>query len=621
MPGTFRTTRPEPMKRPYEGWDQFKEMVKTRLLDNGVDWFWTDETDGGFEPRFKHNLYTAMKEVQEAYDNRRSFNCARGGYSGCQRFGYPWMGDVHYDRKMMIANLCNGLSGFPHSTHDMSGASLNNLKEETYLNGVKCNLFNPLSQCNAWVRWNKKSHRPWDWSPEAEQVFRKFLDLHYQLVPYYYTTAWQSHQRALPAWRALVLDYPDDQTAYSSDEVLIGDWLLMAALYAEPARPVYLPQGKWYYLFDGASHFTGPTILSGVQPPQDEYPIFIKAGAIIPLAPTMRYVDEKPVDPLTWLIYPLDSGTSTYTLYEDDGITRDYEKGDTCTTTVECESNESQVRIVVGERNGRFKPAKRALILSVFQPAQPQQVELNGKPLRQFETREQLDGSGEGWGYFQDTITGVKRVFVKTVDEGRPCRVSIARSAASAAGEAPKRTPVFDNAYSKRYDKIKDIPTKVSFVKEDRTTSGSWKGTYGKEGYLIACGGKKNPERAEIQVKGVLVPVRTADVRALQLETGADRTAARYQGAEVTVEILSETPEPRAITLYLLDWDGNTDPLKARATRVNAVNPLTDCVYDSRTVESFGNGLYLTYEVSGSVTFKLYRIKGSTAVVSGVFVD
>lgn len=621
-PGTFRNSKPEPTKRPYEGWDNFKEMIKTRLLKNGVDWFWTDETDNGFEPRFQHNLYTAIKEVQEAYDNRRSFNCARGGYAGAQRFGYPWMGDVHYDRKMMIMNLCNGLSGFPNSTHDMSGAVVREQTDDMFLNGVKCNLFNPLSQCNAWYRWQPKSHRPWEWSPEVERVFRKFLEVHYQLIPYFYTTAWQSHQSGLPAWRALVLDYPDDQTTYSSDEVMIGDWMLMASLYKETARPVYLPQGKWYYLFDSASHFTGPIILSGVQPPQDEYPVFIKAGAIIPLAPTMRYVGEKPVDPLTLLIYPLDSGTSSYTLYEDDGMTRDYEKGDACTTQVTCETSDAHVRIVIGERDGRYKPAKRMLMLSVFQTAQPKQVELNGKPLRPCETREQLDGSEAGWGYFQDALTGVKRAFVKIADDGQKSEVSIVRSAANASGAKPKLTPTFDNACSQRYDKIKDLPSKVSFVKEDRNTSGSWKGSYGKEGYLIACGSKKNPEHATIEIKGQLIPVgKTNDVRALQFDTGEIRTAGRYQGVEVTVEIHSEANQPRKISLYLCDWEGLKDPKKIRTMQVSAVNPLTNRVYDTRTVESFGNGVYLTYQVSGSVTFKVFRLKGTTAVLSGVFFD
>ena len=622
MPGTFKISQPEPTKFPYEGWDKFKELVKSRLLDNGVDWFWIDETDMGQTPRFQHNLYTALKEVQEAQGNLRSFNCARGGYAGCQRFGFPWMGDVHYDRKTMIMNLSNGLAGFPHSTHDMCGAVVRDQTDAVFLNGVKCNLLNPLSQCNAWFPHQPKSHRPWEWSPEVEQVFRKFLDLHYQLIPYFYTAAWEAHQSGLPTWRALVLDYPNDQTAYCSDEVLVGNGLLMAPLYKDQARAVYLPEGKWYYLFDSASQFTGPTVLSGVQPPQNEYPLFIKEGAIIPMMPTMRYVGEKPVDPLTLLIYPLDSGTSAYNFYEDDGATRDYLKGDYCTTQIECQGSDSQVRIIIGQRAGQFKPAKRTSVLSVFQTVQPKQVELNGKPLRQCETREQLDASQEGWGYFQDDLTGVKRVFVKAVDEGQKSQVSIARGAANTSGEKPKLTPTFDNEYSKRYDKFKDIPSKVSFVKEDRSTSGTWKGVYGKNGYLLPGIGKKAPEQADIKVVGRQLngQLKTNEARALQCETGEDRAIAGYVDGQFSVEILSENTKPRKITLYMLDW-GYDDPKKARTSEVSATNSITGAVYDVRKVESYREGVYLTYEVTGNVTFKFARVKGPTAALSGVFFD
>lgn len=624
-PGTFKKTKPEPMTPPYEGWDKFKELVKTRLLDNGVDWFWIDETDGPWEPRFKHNLYTALKEVQEAQGNRRSFNCARGGYAGAQRFGYPWMGDVYYDRIMMISNLANGLAGFAHSTHDMSGAVIGGQTDAQYLNGVKCNLLNPLSQCNNWVPLpaKEKTHLPWQWTPEVEQVFRKFIDLHYQLIPYFYTTAWQSHTAGLPAWRALVLDNPADSTTYSSDEVMIGDWMLMAPLYHQSERPVYLPKGKWYYLFDSAMNFAGPAHLGGVQAPNSEYPLFIKAGAIIPMMPTMRYVDERPVDPLTLLIYPLDSGASSYEFYEDDGVTRDYQNGNHCITRIECEGSDAMVRIVSQARKGLFKPARRARILSVFQNVKPKRVESDGKTLQEFETQEKFDAAGEGWGYLQDTLTNVKRVFVKTEDEGQKNEVVMVRGAAAPGAQKPKLSPTFDNADSQRMDKIKDVPARGAFLKEDRNTGGTWKGAFGKDGYIIAGSGKKLPEQTEVRFSaGVMnFGVKNPESRAPQREPGEGRVAAYYKGRNLFVEVVSNQTQPRKITLYLLDWEGLASPKGARTTKVCAMNPITGAIYDERLVDSYVNGVYLSYEVTGSVTFALDRIKGHSAVVSGLFFD
>lgn len=623
-PGTFRKTKPEPIKPPYEGWDQFKDVVKTRLLDNGVDWFWIDETDGPWAPRLQHNLYTALKEAQEAHGNTRSFNCARGGYAGSQRFGYPWMGDVPYDRKMVISNLANGLSGFPHSTHDMSGASLNKgMSDDAFLNGVKTAMLNPFPQANAWLKWNPKSHRPWDWSQDVQDVFRKFVALHYQLIPYFYTLSWEAHQNGLPVWRALALENPGDRETYFADEVLIGDSLLMAPLYKEQVRPVYLPEGTWYYLFDSAMHFSGPTRLSGVQPPQDQYPIFIKGGAIIPMAPTMKYVDEKPVDPLTFLIYPLDAGTSSFTLYEDDGVTRDYAKGAYCTTRIDCEGSTSQVKITVDERTGNYKPAPRARVLSVFQSAKPTRVELDGKALQEIETREKFDAAAEGWGYFPDTLTGVTRVFVKSLDDGKKSQVLIARAAAGAATDKPKLTPVFDNEQARSFDKYKDVPSKASFVKEDRSTSGSWKGVYGSQGYVSPGLGKKLPPNTDVQItgQGVIWEKSSTETRALQKETAEDRTIAGWQGRDVVIEVLTTDTKPRKITLFLIDVDGYKDPKRVRTSNVSAFNPITNEPYDARKVEAYHDGVYLTYEVSGSVTFQLFRIKGPTAIVGGIFFD
>ncbi|MGL5019273.1 MAG: TIM-barrel domain-containing protein [Luteolibacter sp.] len=644
-PGTFGISKPEPVTPPYEGWEPFKEMVKSRLLDNGADWFWTDETDVKFEPRFKHNLYTALQEVQEAHGNVRSFNCARGGYAGSQRFGYPWMGDIHYDRKMMIANLCNGLAGFPQSTHDMSGADLSGQNDTAFLNGVKCNFFNPFTQCNAWIPWQKKSHRPWEWSPEVERVFKKFSNLHYQLIPYFYTASWQAHQAGLPVWRALLLEYPKDELTYSSDQVMVGDWMMMAPLYKKPVRPVYLPEGKWYYLFDNSSSFTGPIQLSGVESPMDEYPVFIKAGAIIPMMPTMRYVGEKPLDPLTLLIYPLESGASDYEFYEDDGKTRDYLKGSYCTTRIVCEGSDKYVKILSEERKGQFKPAKRSRVLSVFQASKPAQVEYNKKPLPEFATREQMDASAEGWGYFQDDQTGVQRLFIKTSDDGQQSEVTIVRGAAPLG--LAKLSPTFDNAFARRYEKIKGIASRTSFLKEDRNTAGSWRGLYGKNGYIVAGIDKNIPEQTEVDISGgmaVWTP-DTRQVRALQRQSGEGRLAAAFHDTAVSIEILTEDTRPRKVTLYLLDWDGHTDPRNAqtledpdaksayerwggnagsgnaRTTEVLATNPLTGAIYDVQKVESFHKGVYLTYEVTGSVAFNLAKIKGVNAVVSGIFFD
>ncbi len=426
-PGTFKDINPEDRTYPYDDWALFKKTLRERLLDNGVDWFWVDETDdygqtATLDERGRFHLYRAMTETMESFDLRRGFLCGRGGYAGCQQFGYPWMGDIPYDKPCMIANVNNGLIGVAHSTHDMAGASVAQLSETAFLQGVKANLLNPITQCNAWVPNQRPCHKPWEWSENVQRIFRKFLDLHYRLIPYFYATAWQAHETGLPDWRALLLHYPNDLRTYDSDECLIGDWLLMAPLYTTLSRDVYLPAGEWVYYFSG-KRFTGPVELKDFAVPESEYPLFVKTGAIIPMMPAMRYVGEKPVDPLELDIYP--GGTSHYVNYEDDGVTRKFEDGDYCTTAYECSTKPGSVVFGIGERKGSYRLAPRCHVLKFVLSEPPAEVKLEGVPLVKLESFEALNAAASGWGIFDDDVTGYRRVFVRFPDSGRNTTIEV----------------------------------------------------------------------------------------------------------------------------------------------------------------------------------------------------
>ena len=622
-PGTFCAGKPEPVKPPYSDWTRFKTLVKTRLLDNGVDWFWIDETDDGWTPAFQFGLYQALTEATEAQDSRRSFFCARGGYAGCQRFGYPWMGDKDYCRSTVLANLCNGLAGIPHATHDMAGAGLAGKTAPAFLAGVKANLLNPLTQCNAWIPQQRPSHRPWEWSDDVQSVFRKFLDLHYRLMPYFYTTAWQAHTTGLPCWRALLLDYPDCAQTYASDEVLVGDWLLMAPLYTErSSRPVFLPgNGPWHYFFESDRIFDAPLRLASVTPPLDEYPVFVKAGAIIPMMPALRYTDEKPADPLTVLIYPPVAGESSYTLYEDDGATRRYKDGEFCTTQMGCQRTSDGVRVTIQARKGPFKPAPRTRLLSIYVPTCPAAVKANGREMKRFEKREAFDAATKGWGYFRDELTGCQRVFVKSADDGSLSATDIIRDAHA---KPPTDLPPSATFAGKEAGLMKTFNgvSAATFVGEDRKTQGAWKGVYGTRGYAIAGVDASLKEDVYLRQDDSACVWKndTAEVRALQKPQSDGRIASCRFGDDVELDVGLKGNESQQVALYVLDWDGNGNPSGPRALCVTAINPFTGEVYDTRQITRFTDGIYLTYTVKGLVSFSLTHSAGANAVLSGVFI-
>lgn len=559
LPGTFGISRPEPTTAPYTNWTAFTNLLKTRLLDNGVDWFWIDETDDNWPPRFKFNLYRSMVSTMEAQDTRRGFLCARGGYAGCQRFGYPWMGDSDYNRDTVMANLCNGLIGIPFSTHDMAGAGLVGKSEFGYLAGVKANFLNPFSQCNSWIPGQNPSHRPWEWSELAENVFFRFDTLHYQLIPYFYSTAWQAHNTGMPVWRPLLLEYPGNSNYYASDEILVGDWLLMAPLYWQVSRTVQIPPGKWYYLFDGTVH-VGPRSLTNFSPTTYGYPIFVKAGAIIPLSPSMRYVDEVPSD-LILLIYP--DGTSSYTVYEDDGITRDYLTGGFATTEVVCAETVSTVDITLHARLGGYVPPARNILLKVCNPTEPVEVRANGLLVQRFETLNALDTAVQGWCYAVDNLTGLFQAVIKLPDTGAATAVQLVRSP---SGPFPPQQMGH-----------------ALFTKTDRTTQSGWVGKYGSGGYWLP-----------------------GDDSHLG---GGNQVTTTSSNVLLSVAGCTEAP----VCLYLKDLNSNS------VATIQVSDPGTGRIFDSRSVTNAENGIYFLYSITRAANFRILNQAGSSNMLAGVF--
>ncbi len=412
-PGTFKDVNPEDRNYPHDDWDYYRKILNSRLIENGVDWFWIDETDDygrtdTCDERFPFHLYNVMSQELLNFTQKRPFLCGRGGFAGCQRFGYPWMGDLDYNRSTILANLNNGLIGVGFSTHDMAGAGLTDKDEQHYLNGVKANLLNPITQCNAWVPGQKPSHRPWEWSETAEKIFLKYLNLHYELIPYFYSTCRQTHLTGIPAWRSLILENPQDNDFHSSDQIMIGDYLMMAPLYENSSRNIILPPGKWYHYFTG-KQYTGKTLLENFSSEIDQYPIFVKAGAIIPTMEPMQYLFEKPVEKMTIDIYPHNS--STFEIYWDDGKTMDYIKGDYHLTKITCDESDNKISINFSY-SGPYKfPVKTFLLKIACQ--KPEKVLLADKDLNQFQTMDSLVKADSGWCFVNDELTDKKRLFVK----------------------------------------------------------------------------------------------------------------------------------------------------------------------------------------------------------------
>jgi alpha-glucosidase (family GH31 glycosyl hydrolase) len=351
------------------------------LVELGVGGWWLDGGEGppaasvlhAGDGTLLHNIYDRFRHQAfaegEAKDrpDQRIFLLCRSGAAGMQRFGATtWSGDINNDFATLEAQiplgLNTGLSGVPYWGTDVGGF-FHPVPEtgELYARWFQLGAFSPIFRSHGWV-W--REHVPWAHGTEVEDICRRYAELRYRLLPYTYTLAWQAHAQGLPLMRPLVLNYPDDPRVWTlGHEFLWGDDLLVAPVTREGARawPVYLPAGTWFDFWTGA-RYEGPAGIT-LEAPLDRRPLLVRAGAIVPMGPVVQYAGERPLDEVTLLIYPESASRSE--LYEDDGRTHAYRRGDHALTRFECESGSSGVTVRIGEAVGARSvvPAGRRYLL------------------------------------------------------------------------------------------------------------------------------------------------------------------------------------------------------------------------------------------------------------------
>jgi alpha-D-xyloside xylohydrolase len=279
-----------------------------------------------------HNLYPllynkAVFELTERYFGR-GLTWGRAGYAGSQRYPVQWGGDSYSSLDQIAGQLRGllsyGLSGVPFCSHDVGGfdyspqAFDHDTQEDypkddvTYVRWLQFGVFSSHLRAHG-----KQPREPWTYGPEIEAIARRYLKLRYRLLPYIYSEAVRSTQTGLPMVKPLVLEFQDDPNTYHLDwEYLFGDSFLVAPVFSPAGRGrVYLPAGEWL------DYWTKERLAGGqwfeVDAPLDVLPVWVRAGAIIPLGPESAYVEEKAVDPVTLeLYYPQSAGETV--IYDED---------------------------------------------------------------------------------------------------------------------------------------------------------------------------------------------------------------------------------------------------------------------------------------------------------------
>ena len=360
---------------------QYWKNIDTALFEKGVDAWWLDtdepETEGrednilvdhklhiGSGARYA-NIYPlwhtegVSQGQQQASDKKRVFILSRSAYAGTQRLGVTaWSGDVLSDwlsfARQIPAGLNYSISGMPYWTTDIGGfISGGNLKDpkfrELFIRWFQFGAFSPIFRVHG-TRYPDENEL-WSYGPDAQKILVDYDNLRYRLLPYIYSEAWQVTSNHGTLMRPLVMDWRDDVEAQNTgDEYLFGPAILVSPVTTPGAisRSVYLPKTTWYDFWTGAKVEGGKRIEADA--PLEKLPLYVRAGSIIPMGPTMEWSTEKPADPIEIRVYPGADGD--FTLYEDENDNYDYVKGQHA--TIQLHWDDAAKTLTFGARQGSY---------------------------------------------------------------------------------------------------------------------------------------------------------------------------------------------------------------------------------------------------------------------------
>lgn len=377
-------------------------LPHAELIRSGIDAFWPDEGDWFdlFERIKRHQLY--YQGHLSTNPDIRPWSLQRNGYPGIAQWGgWVWSGDTESSWKTLEGQVAVGinysLSIGPYWGSDIGGFYPNEeLTGELYTRWFQFGAFCGSFRSHGRTWWTRL---PWGWglndlgplegnryplktalnNPAIEPIVKKYDELRYQLMPYTYTLAWEARNTGMPLMRAMWLHYPDDENVKGmGTQYLWGRDILIAPVFQKGAttRDVYLPKGEWYDWWTNKKERGGQIVTKDID--LSVMPIYVRAGAIIPVDPVRQYTSEVVSEPTTLKIYPGADGQ--FTLYDDDGISQEYLKGKGTWTSITWNDKEKKLIIQPGgaPKNAINVSMKRKFTIELI-PGATKTIDYNSK--------------------------------------------------------------------------------------------------------------------------------------------------------------------------------------------------------------------------------------------------
>jgi alpha-glucosidase (family GH31 glycosyl hydrolase) len=426
-PEMARAMGTDPASKKYIPFDLLDKKFATNYMNilhhplekQGIDFFWLDwqeETTTKFPTLTPTWWLNYVHFTDQEREGKRPLLFHRWGGLGNHRYEIGFSGDTVsvWDslafQPYFTATAAN--VGYAYWSHDIGGHEPGPIEPELFLRWIQFGSFSPILRTHT-TKNPDSERRIWAYPEPYSDLMRQSYLQRYALQPYIYTEARRTFDTGVAFLHPLYYEAPEAPEAYAAkDEYMFGDEMLVAPVTKEvakdsqlAARTVWLPEGDWIEWQSGAN-LKGPiTIDRKVSIRQ--IPVYVKAGAIVPMQPTMRYTGEKPVDPLILTVFPLDPGqTSSYKMYEDAGNSTGYKHGEEAWTKIQAtlSADGSVLRVTVSPIEGHFPNVEtvRAYELRLPGTWPPERATVNGRPVA-FTRKE----DAPGWQYEGNNLAAI----------------------------------------------------------------------------------------------------------------------------------------------------------------------------------------------------------------------
>lgn len=336
------------------------------------------------------NVRATYEGVRKLQPDERPFVLTRAAYSGAQRYAATWTGDNSSTWNHLAMStpmlLSMGISGFPLIGDDIGGFA-GSPSADLLTRWFEVGALNPIYRDH--TAKGTADQEPWVHGPEQEAIRRRYIELRYRLLPYLYTGIEEAARTGVPLMRPLFLEYPHASEFYGDNrDFLFGRDLFVAPVTKEmvDAEEISLPPGEWYDFWTSEKRADKEEIK--LHPKLEEMPLYVRAGAIVPMQPVVQHTGETPNGPLELRVYLPASAASKDcrgSLYQDDGHTFAYEKGEILRIDYSCQVAARSVTVTSAVVKGAYSPWwKNAEVMLYGASTAPQEVRIGDEIIHQW---------------------------------------------------------------------------------------------------------------------------------------------------------------------------------------------------------------------------------------------